>query len=405
MLSLPEDKSSYWRKDSKKNIYPSLESDIEVDVAIVGGGLCGLNCAYLLQKAGLKVAVLEKNTIGSGTSGHTTGKVTSQHNLFYEEFEDSFGEDVASRYAQANNDSIDLMETIIKNEKINCSWKRLDHIFFTTHKSKTYQFKQEAEVASKLGLPASVDKDVGLPFEVAAAVRFSSQARVDAQKYMEGLAVAITSNGGLIFEKTNINHFEDGKPSIVGTKAAKVAASDIIVATNVPTLPLAARGTYCILEYPTTSYVVAAETSHNLPAMYISPDKDNFSMLPVDDGLVLVGGRNHIRGLGSGEKRWSQLASYAQDRLEATSIAYKWSAWDYIAYDKIPVVGKMYPWSKHLYVATAFKKWGLTNTLVAAQILRDIITGIANPLAAIYTPHRLSPIKAIPKTFAEHLGL
>jgi glycine/D-amino acid oxidase-like deaminating enzyme len=84
-----------------------------------------------------------------------------------------------------------------------------------------------------------------------------------------------------------------------------------------------------------------------------------------------------------------------------TSISYKWSAWDYLAYDGLPLVGRIYPWSRHLYIATAFKKWGLTSTTVAAMILRDRLTGQKNPWADVFDSQRITPIKSIPSVIAQ----
>jgi glycine/D-amino acid oxidase-like deaminating enzyme len=74
---------SYWQDSVSVPLtkYPSLNEDIEVDVVIVGAGIAGLTAAYVLKQSGRTVAVLEKNTIGSGTTSKTTGKVTSQHNV------------------------------------------------------------------------------------------------------------------------------------------------------------------------------------------------------------------------------------------------------------------------------------------------------------------------------------
>jgi glycine/D-amino acid oxidase-like deaminating enzyme len=101
--------------------------------------------------------------------------------------------------------------------------------------------------------------------------------------------------------------------------------------------------------------------------------------------------------------RCLRLANYAEERFGATSIDYRWSAWDYTAYDNIPLVGRMYPWSKHLYVISAFRKWGLTNSMVSAMILRDLIAGEKNKWAEIHSPLRLSPIKSIPSVAKKYI--
>jgi ribulose 1,5-bisphosphate synthetase/thiazole synthase len=81
MHNLPEHETSLWKSSITTTPYEALLNDLSVDVAIVGGGITGLTTAYLLKRSGVKVAVLEKNRIGSGTTGGTTGKVTSQHGL------------------------------------------------------------------------------------------------------------------------------------------------------------------------------------------------------------------------------------------------------------------------------------------------------------------------------------
>jgi glycine/D-amino acid oxidase-like deaminating enzyme len=406
MLKLPDKDVSMLLEISDKTDYPALRSDSETEVVIVGGGICGLTCAYLLQKAGKKVAVVEKNRIGSGTSGKTTGKVTSQHNLFYADLQERKNKQIARHYGQANNNAIDEIEKIIKQEKIDCGWERMDHIVYTTDKEKVQQFKKEAKVAASLGLPASYETKTDLPFQTKAAVRFKNQAHFNAKSYVNGLAKAVIKNGGQIYENSPIRHFRDGDIASVATSDATITAQDIIVATNVPSFPLLARGAYCIYEYPTTSYLISTKVKIKIKNMYISPDQDNYSLLPISvkggkENILLVGGLNHIRGPRSGDKRWQKLADYAQDHFKATEVTYKWSAWDYIAYDDIPLVGQMYPWSNHLYVATAFKKWGLAHSYVAATILRDLITDQSNPLIEIYNPNRFSAVASIPHTFAK----
>ena len=84
---------SYWL-ESTKEAYPALMDNISTDVCIIGGGLFGLTTAYMLSKKGFRVAILEKDTICSKTSGNTTAKVTSQHGLFYKYLIDSNGLDM-----------------------------------------------------------------------------------------------------------------------------------------------------------------------------------------------------------------------------------------------------------------------------------------------------------------------
>lgn len=73
----------YWISSTEETNYPSLNENISVDVAIIGGGIVGITSAYLLTRSGLKAAVIEADRILHGTTGHTTAKITSQHGIIY----------------------------------------------------------------------------------------------------------------------------------------------------------------------------------------------------------------------------------------------------------------------------------------------------------------------------------
>lgn len=409
MTHLPTKENSYWLQHNPGLRFPTLSDNFETDVIIVGGGIAGLTTAYFLKRAGLKVAVIEKDKIGAGVSGHTTGKITSQHNLIYNKLRSRLGEETARLYGSANQSALEEISRIIKKEKINCDFKNEDSYVYTTDAKKIVNFKKEAEVAASLGLPASFETTTDLPFDVKGAVKFSGQATFNIQKYLQSLATYINKDRSCVFEHSRALKIKEGKPSYVKTSKATVQAKQVVVATNVPTFPLMARGTYCIAEYPMQSYIVAGKTKESLKGMYISPDKDNYSILPISSGkekYILIGGEGHIPGTRfNTESRYKRLAHYAQKHFGINDIQYCWTHRDYLGYDDLPLIGKLYPWSKNLYTATGFMKWGITNGTLAAMILRDLILGNENPWAATFTPHRLKVVTSIPKVFAEKIGI
>lgn len=407
MTTIPENNRSLWREAYAEQLYPALNDDKAADVVIIGAGITGLTTAYMLKRAGLTVCVLEKDSVGGGTSGRTTGKVTAQHGLMYEELVRHQGRDRAQVYAAANMKAVQLIREIISDERISCDWQSDDNYVFTTQASNLEQFKREVEVAASLGLPASLVTETALPFSVQAAVKFSDQGKFSAQKYLLGLAKAVHGGGSTVQEKSNVVSIRGGIPCRVATINGKVTAKAVVVATNVPTMPLVARGAYCALEYPTESYVIAATYDKNLAGMYISPDSNHYSILPITvDGIprLLIGGGGHLSGLrGSKQWRFTRLARYASKHFGLDSFTHAWSDRDYIAYDEIPLIGKLYPLSKNVYVGTAFKKWGLTNGTVAGMLLSDLITDTPNAWAETFTPHRLSPVESIPRAVLKQM--
>jgi glycine/D-amino acid oxidase-like deaminating enzyme len=144
-----------------------------------------------------------------------------------------------------------------------------------------------------------------------------------------------------------------------------------------------------------------------LKGMHISPDDNHYSILPVTSNgeqLILIGGEGHLSTFHTApNKRYQRLANYAQENFGVTEILNKWADRDYQTYDGPPLIGRLYPWSKHLYVASAFRKWGLSNGTVAGMLLRDLITGQPNPWAEVFKPNRLRPALNIPRVFTKYL--
>jgi glycine/D-amino acid oxidase-like deaminating enzyme len=408
-MSDSKDKNSYWLESTKSPGYPALTEDVETDVVIIGAGIAGLTAAYLLKKSGRKVCVVEKDTIGDGISGHTTGKVTSQHSLIYNKLSEWLGEKTARLYGEANQCAIDKIAAIIKTEQIECDWRHEDSYVYTTDKARVAAFQNEAITAAKLGLPATFEQTANLPFPIQGAVRFSNQATFHIRKYLLGLARAIEGGGSHIYEHSHAIGIKSGEPGRVTTSKASVHAKHIIVATNVPTFPLFARGSYCIAEYPMQSYIVAGRISQEIKGMYISPDKHHYSILQVKGdkaNFLLIGGEGHIPLTRfNQDTRYKRLAAYAKKYFDITDIEYRWTARDYLGYDDMPLIGKLYPWSKHIYTATGFMKWGLTNGTVAGMLLTDQICDIDNKWTELFNPHRIKTIASIPKVVSEHLGL
>lgn len=117
--------NSLWlNSDENINKFNKLDKDISTDVCIIGAGIFGLTCGYYLTKQGFNVVILEKGPeIASKTTGHTTAKITSQHNLIYKYLIDSLSVSEAKHYLYANQEAIENIYQIIKDENIDCDLK------------------------------------------------------------------------------------------------------------------------------------------------------------------------------------------------------------------------------------------------------------------------------------------
>ena len=99
-----------------------------VDVAIVGGGFCGLSAARTLAKRGVKVAVLEAETFGWGASSRNGGMVLTGMKLPVPTLIKRYGRDTVRKMYAASLESIDCVEQVVREEKINCNFSRCGHL-------------------------------------------------------------------------------------------------------------------------------------------------------------------------------------------------------------------------------------------------------------------------------------
>lgn len=76
---------SLWPDTAELPEFPALKGNHKTDVLVIGGGICGLLCAYFLKQAGIECTVVEANRIAGGVTGNTTAKITALHGLIYSE--------------------------------------------------------------------------------------------------------------------------------------------------------------------------------------------------------------------------------------------------------------------------------------------------------------------------------
>ncbi|MET1154177.1 FAD-dependent oxidoreductase [Arthrobacter sp.] len=381
---------SLWLATAAGTGYSSLSGDLDVDIAVIGGGIAGLTAALALKRAGQSVAVIEAARVGTGVTGHTTGKVTSLHRLVYTELAGRHGPDTARRYGQANQAAIEHISRVVSDEGIDCGFRRVPNFTYAETDEALKLVRDEAALAARLGLPSIFTAEVPLPFAVKGAVRFDNQVQIHAVRYVQGLARAVDGGGSFVFEESRALALRDGSPVVVETERGSLRARDVIVATNVP---FGDQGSFAEKFILHRSYLVASRAgSRQLEGTYISVDEPMRSILAVEiDGgsYVLAGGEGH-RPEDSGDtaERYRRLTAFSRDRLGTDEPVFRWSTQDSISVDGLPYVGLMSPDSTHIHVITGLRKWGLTNGSAAALILADTLCGRANPWARMFDSTR-----------------
>jgi glycine/D-amino acid oxidase-like deaminating enzyme/nitrite reductase/ring-hydroxylating ferredoxin subunit len=383
--------------------YGPLPGDASVDVAVVGAGITGLTVAHLLARDGARVAVLEAGRVAAGVTGYTTAKITSLHTLIYDRLEQSFGQETAAAYAEANQAGLALVGDLVGELGVDCDYEGADAFTYTERADGVEAIEAEVAAAQRAGLPAVLTTDTDLPYPVEAAVRVDGQAQFHPRKYCLGLAAAVVANGGTVYEDTRAVEVDEDT-GVVTTDRGSVPAGAVVMATHLP-FPMA--GGYFARAEPMRSYAMAVRIAGERPrGMYITPDQPSRSVRSTPDGWVIVGGEGHKVGHDDDTtQRYRVLEEWARQRFQVEEIAYRWSAQDYTTADGIPYVGRLSRGTDRVFVATGYGKWGFTNAAAAAIMLADAVNGRANPWAPTFDSTRLALRQSIKDLVSANLDV
>lgn len=396
--------ASLWLEDIPAPGHAPLEGDLSVDVVVVGGGITGLTTALLLAREGRSVCLLEQAALASGTSGHTTAKVTSQHHLKYAAVRATHGREGAAIYAEAMEAAKERVAGFV-DDGIECDFRRRTAHVFATRPSELPLIETEARAARDAGLPATLVSRAPLPFPTVGSLAFAGQAEMHPRKYLLGLAELLGAAGGQVFEQTRALDVDENRGGCaVRTARGVVRADHVVVATLLPFLD---RGGQFARAHVKRSYVLTAEIAGEPPdAMLISAGSPLRSIRAVPfrgRELLMVGGEGHHAGSGKAQpERYEKLAAYAREHWDVTAFTHRWSAQDYTADDGVPYIGRITPRSERVQVATGFGKWGMTGGTLAAVLLTDGIMGRHNPWAPMFSSTRVKPLAEAPRFLAEN---
>ncbi|WP_027084625.1 FAD-dependent oxidoreductase [Cohnella panacarvi] len=392
MAQLPQFPESYWTTSVDIPSFPELSSDLSADVVIVGAGITGITAGYLLSKQGVKVAILEAGRILHGTTGHTTAKITVQHDVIYDELIGHFGEEQARLYYEANRDALQFMKRTVETENIACDYAIEDAVLYAQTFESADKLEKELRAYEKLGIPGELKDSIDLPLKITSALAVKEQARFHPIPYLTTLIDRITNAGSHVFEHTTVMKVEDGaSPVVVTEKGQRLTCKHVLSASHFPFLDW--KGMYFARLHAERSYVLAVKIKQPYGGgMYLSIDKPSRSIRLAQDGdepLILIGGEGHKAGQSPCTiKHYEALQTFAATTFDVKEIAYRWSTQDLVTTDKVPYVGRINADNPNILVATGYRKWGMTNSTAAAHMLTNIVLGNEDRYLKLYDPAR-----------------
>ena len=380
---------SVWVKDLQHLHFDKLNTDKNTDVLIIGGGIAGILCAYKLKNAGIECILAEASEIFGGITKNTTAKITLGHGLFCHKMIKRYGESKTRLYIDAQLGAMEEYAKLCKG--IDCDYETKDNYVYSLTDRK--KIEKEVNALNRLGVKAELSLADELPLSVEGAVRLKDQAQFHPLKFLSAIAKELP-----IFEHTKVTEL---MPNKAKTENGEINYKRLIIATHFPILNK--HGLYPLKLYQHRSYVIALKGAKNVNGMYVDECDTGLSFRSYAD-LLFIGGGGHRTGKRGG--CWQELENFAKEHYKSAEVTAKWATQDCMTLDGVPYIGQYAKSTPDVYVTTGFNKWGMTNAMVSANILCDLIQGRVNPYVPIFDPSRtlLHPQLAI-NAFESTLGL
>ena len=363
--------NSIWQSNSSKICFEKAEGTKNTDVLIIGGGITGILCARKLKNAGVDCMLAEAKDICCGITKKTTAKITLCHGLIYDKMIKRFGEEKARLYANAQLNALGEYGRLCRD--IDCDFERKDNYVYSLDDRQ--KIENEVNALNRIGVKAELSETNMLPFKIAGAVCVKNQAQFNPLKFLYAISGDLP-----IYEHTKVTQL---MPHKAITEHGEINFNKLIVATHFPILNK--HGAYFLKLYQHRSYVIALKGAQNLDGMYVDECDKGLSFRNYGD-ILLLGGGGHRTGKHGG--CWQELENFAKKYYKSAEIVSKWATQDCMTLDDIPYIGQYSKSTPGIYVASGFNKWGMTNAMVAADILCRLVGDESSPYEDVFSPSR-----------------
>lgn len=383
--------------------YPTLKENVACDVAIIGGGSSSAQCAYYLASSGLKVVVLEKGTIGSGSTSTNTAIIQYSGEKMFTSLVHTFGDEYIGRHLMLLKEAIDDIEAACRRVEIDCEFRRRDTLYSASCHEDVERLRNEYAFIKRHGIEVDFwtqeEIEAKYPFSRDAAIYSYKDGEVNPYKFTHALFQCAAKQGIQVFEHTEMNgHHYDRQQQrmIISTKTGHdVSACYVIFAAGYENMDIRNEkqasfvSTYTVTTKPLTDLsfwhnrTLLWETAR--PYIYLRTTADN---------RIIIGGLDENTAYP--EDRDSKLMHKKDKLIEEfnrrfpgirVEPAFYCAAFYGGMVDGIPIIGK-YDDFPNCYFLLAYGDNGTVySQLLAKRIVQEIVGGYS-PDIALYLQDR-----------------
>ncbi len=373
---------SIWLKDKKEFSFPRLTEDKNFDILIIGGGITGLTISYDLKDLGLNIALVEANNLGYGVTLKTTGKITYLQETIYSDLSAKYNRKTAKLYLNSQKEAIKKIVDTIQKENISCDLEKVSSYVIANTIREEKKLKKEKDILEEFGCHVIEEK-----MKRHYAIAVEDTYVFHPIKYIDGLIDIIKENVS-IYEHTTIQKIEHKKgKNICSSERGTITANKVILANHYPFFlipfffPLKAK--------TEKSYILAKKVPFHEEKSFITANYPFTSVRfhkDTENYLLYLGESHNLCNHLNNKENQKRLLKKAKKTLDNPD--FYWSNDDILTVDKLPYIGYLKKNDNQLILATGYNTWGMTNSSIAGELIKDLIEDRENPYKNLFAPYR-----------------
>ena len=378
--------------------YPSLNKDIETDILIVGGGITGSLMAHKCIEEGYKTVLIDRREIANGSTSATTSMLQYEIDVSLVELSEMIGKSAAEANYWACHDSIDELQSIVKQIKSECGFEKKESLYFAAFKKDVPDLKKEFEArkACKLSVQWLSSEDIEKRYQLKTThggILSDQGGCIDAFKFTHDVLAFNYKRGLLIFDKTDVKSTDHKKSGVMLTTeyGNTIKAKKVIYCNGYESTELIKDDFVKLI----STYAIVGERneddqSHIDDTLFWNTAEPYNYMRTTDDNRVLIGGEDE--DFVNDEKRDSLLKE-KNIKLQKTlkklfpkyqfRTDYMWAGTFGETKDGLPYIGE-HPNFPNCYFVLGFGGNGITFSVIGRNVIADMMKGNTHPLTEYF---------------------
>lgn len=388
-------------KNGIPNNYPKLEADITTDIVILGAGITGALVRYHLVKEGIKCITIDARTIGFGSTSASTSLLQYEIDVPLYKLSEMIGKEKAERAYKLCDKAIDDLEGIAKELKVE-EFEYKNSLYYAKYKKDADWLKQEYEARKEADFKVNylTQKEVQNQYGIESYGAILSHHGAQTNAYVmahELLKYKSDKKEFAVYDRSPIKDITHKKDGVVlkTENGYTIKAKKLVYATGYEVVEFIDKpivdlfSTYAVVseQYNERNFwqdeVLIWNTAD--PYLYIRTTIDN---------RVLIGGRddefsNPKKRDKLLKRKTKQLTNDVNKLFPKLNFIpeFSWAGTFGSTKDGLPYIGS-YKEKPNSYFALGFGGNGITFSVIAAQIIRDLIKGKENKDAELFSFNR-----------------